>query len=194
MKPVLILSLSLLVYACQPKVVHDNPHVVIETSVGDIELEIFDKQAPKSAAGFLKLVDDGMYDNTSFYRVLKSGTTLRDYTSGIVQAGIYEAKPELYGTLPGIEHEPPKQTKLSNVPGAVSLARTTPGSASTEFFICVGDQTQYDSSSRSTPDGLGYAVFGNVYSGMKVVRRINSLPLKEDKIISPIKIKRIRRL
>ena len=162
--------------------------------MGDIEAEIFDKQAPKSAAAFLKNVDDGNYTNGSFYRVLKDEGMTEEYNRGIIQGGVFKAKPELAGKVEKVAHESPRTTGLTHSNGTLSLARTEPGTASSEFFICIGNQSQFDSSSVNTPDGLGYAAFGRVVTGMKVVRKIQSKDITGDQLVNQIKIIKIKRL
>ena len=75
----------------------------------------------------------------------------------------------------------------------ISMARTEPGTASTEFFICIGNQTEYDSGGSATPDKLGMAAFGKVIRGMKVVRKIQNESSKGDRLINPVSINNISR-
>ncbi len=153
----------------------NEPHVRIETGVGDIELALFPQKAPKTVAAFLALVDSSYYDNASFYRVLKNENVPAEYNTGLIQGGIFESNYMASTTTSRIEHESPRQTGLSHLSGTISMARTTAGSASSEFFICIGDQQQFDSSSsRGNSDGLGYAAFGMVKSGMDVVQKIQN--------------------
>lgn len=183
----------LLLFSCGQKK-YDEPHVVISTNVGDIELELYPKKAPKTVTAFLSYVDQKMYDNGSFYRVIKKEEVSSEYNSGLVQGGIIKTAADKYSKLAGIPHESPRETGLSHTNGTISLARTTPGSASSEFFICIGDQTQFDSSRRTNPDGLGFAAFGKVIKGMSVVRKIQAEKNNGDEIITPIKITGIRKL
>ncbi len=165
--------------------------VVIDTEYGDIHVALFADKAPKTVAAFLTNVDAGLYKNGSFYRVLKNEDLPKEYNQGVIQGGIFQSKP---GTqVAFIEHESPKQTGISHIDGTISMARTTPGTASSEFFICIGDQPQFDSSSRGQSDGLGYAAFGRVTSGMKVVREIQNRKSMGESFNSPIKIHSIKR-
>jgi peptidyl-prolyl cis-trans isomerase A (cyclophilin A) len=68
------------------------------------------------------------------------------------------------------------------------MARNTPGTASSEFFICVGDQPELDYGGKRNPDGQGFAAFGRVVKGMDVVRKIQHLPEKEQMLLEPVKI------
>lgn len=173
---------------------YKNPHVLIATQLGDIEVELFPDQAPKTVAAFLSYIDSGFYDNTSFYRVLKSDAFVSDINTGIIQGGLWQTKPGKKVTIPGIEHETTKQSGLTHQSGIISLARTTPGSANTEFFICIGDQSPLDFGRRGTEDGQGYAAFGKVFKGMDIVRKIQAKKSHGDKFDQPVTISRISRL
>ncbi len=172
----------------------NEPRVRIETGVGDIELALFPQKAPKTVAAFLALVDSGYYDNASFYRVLKNDNVPAEYNTGLIQGGIFESNYKASTTTRRIEHESPRQTGLSHLSGTVSMARTTAGSASSEFFICIGDQQQFDSSSRGNSDGLGYAAFGMVKSGMDVVQKIQNKKSNGEHFVTPIRIISVKRL
>lgn len=172
---------------------HKNPHIFIKTQLGDIEVELFPEQAPKTVAAFLSYIDSGFYNATSFYRVLKTEELATANNTGIIQGGMWQTKPDKKITIPGIEHETTKQTGLTHQSGTISLARTTPGSANTEFFICIGDQSPLDSGRRGTEDGQGFAAFGKVFKGMDIVRKIQAQKSKGDKFIEKIAIYKITR-
>lgn len=164
------------------------PTVVITTGYGKITAELYNDKAPKTVAAFLANVKAGVYKDGSFYRALKEDA---GYPSGVVQGGINQTHNERMASLPFIEHEAPSATGLSHTNGTLSMARTTPGSAKTEFFICLGDQTQFDNSRRTQPDGLGYAAFGRVIDGMDVVNSIHAAKTNGEAIIDKIEIKDI---
>ena len=162
--------LALLVLLClgtpalaQPATVR----VALQTSVGNIVLELETGRAPVTAGNFLRYVDARRLDGTSFYRAMRLRS---DW--GVVQAGVRDPR-LLY---PPIAHEPTSQTGLSHVEGAVSMARWAPGSAQADFFIAVGSHPGYDSNPAAPGDNLGFAVFGRVVEGMDVVRRILEAP------------------
>ena len=171
-----------------------TPHVLIKTEYGDIELELYAEKAPKTVAAFLANVESGIYSDGSFYRVLKNDDVPEEYNQGLIQGGVFQAKPGIVAGLKKVEHESPKQSGLTHESGTISLARTTPGSATSEFFICIGDQKQFDSSSRGSSDGLGYAAFGKVVEGMKVVRMIQNAKNTGENFNSPVKISGIKKL
>src|SRR5579863_3045097 len=113
---------------------YKNPHVQIQTSYGDIEVELFPGNAPKSVAAFLSHVDSGYYKNASFYRALnEDNQPTGNSGTAILQGGVWRSKHNLLP--PGIPHEDTRQTKLTHSNGTISFARGAPGSAATEFFI-----------------------------------------------------------
>lgn len=173
---------------------YKNPHIIISTQLGDIEVELFPDQAPVTVASFLSYVDSGYYTNSSFYRVLKADEFPNPNNTGIIQGGIWQTQPELKLKLPGIKHETTKQSGLTHQSGTISLARTTPGAANTEFFICIGDQSPLDYGRRGTEDGEGFAAFGKVFTGMSVVRNIQAQNSHGDKFDEKIMITKITRL
>lgn len=173
---------------------YKNPHILISTQTGDIEIELFPEQAPATVAAFLSYVDSGYYTNSSFYRVLKTDEFANPNNTGIIQGGIWQTNPALKLKLPGIKHETTKQSGLTHQSGTISLARTDTGSANTEFFICIGDQSPLDYGRRGTNDGEGFAAFGKVFEGMPVVRKIQAQNSHADKFDEKIIIYKIKRL
>lgn len=171
MKTVLFIIFSALYFGCsQPA--YKNPHILIYTTMGEIEVELFPEKAPRTVAAFLSYVDSGFYNNSSFYRVVMLEGLSSAGNVGLIQGGIWQTNDKQHPSVPGIVHESTKQTGLSHTTGTVSLARTTPGTASTEFFICIGDQTQFNYGTEGVGDGLGFSAFGTVTKGMKIVRDI----------------------
>ncbi len=171
-----------------------NPHVLIVTAFGDIEIELFPDKAPKTVAAFLTYVDSGFYTNSSFYRVVMLEGLSTDGNVGLIQGGIWQTNDQEHPAIPGIVHESTKQTGLSHTSGTVSLARTTVGSASTEFFICIGDQSQFDYGNNNQGDTLGFAAFGNVSKGMTIVRKIQQERRTDQSFDKKILINDIKRM
>jgi peptidyl-prolyl cis-trans isomerase A (cyclophilin A) len=191
LKFIAILVAGSMLFSCNS---NTHPKIIIETSLGSIDAELYDDKAPKTVAAFLKYIDEGMYKNSSFYRVVYNDVFGNDDDAGAVQGGIWQSNPELLKKQPGISHEAPAVTGLSHTTGILSLARTTAGSANTEFFICIGDQTGFDKGTGSNPDGQGFAAFGKVTSGMDIVRKIHQQPAKGDAFVKPLIILNIKRL
>ena len=172
-----------------------NPRVEITTNFGDIEVELYPKQSPVTVAAFLSYIDSGYYNKSSFYRVLVDDDQPSDAPkSEIIQGGLWKANPALLSKIPGIKHETTAQSKLSHTNGTISLARLAPGSANTEFFICVGDQLGYDYGGVNNPDGQGYAAFGKVIKGMDIVNRMYAAPESDGEFTPQIYITSMRRL
>jgi len=187
-----LIYVALILLGCsQPH--YKDPHVVIYTNFGDIEVELYPDKAPKTVAAFLSYVDSGYYTNSFFYRVVKT-EDMSGVNYGIIQGGIWLSNPKQYAAIPGIPHESTKQSGLSHTSGTISLARTTPGTASSEFFICVGDQTQFDHGNTHSGDTLGFAAFGKVFSGMDIVRKIQDQKSSGESFNEKIKIEKIKRL
>ncbi|MBN9382950.1 MAG: peptidylprolyl isomerase [Chitinophagaceae bacterium] len=166
-----------------------QPHVRIKTAAGDIEVELYPGQAPKTVRAFLSYVDSGFYRNGSFYRVLNDDNQSSEAAkSELIQGGIWRSNQKKAASLPGIPHEPTQQTHILHKDGVISLARTTPGTATTEFFICIGDQPGFDFGGDNNPDGQGYAAFGKVVRGMDIVRNIYLRPENNQSFDPPVPI------
>jgi peptidyl-prolyl cis-trans isomerase A (cyclophilin A) len=186
----IIIILVTCVFSCSNPT-YTEPHVIIDTQFGEIELELFASKAPKTVAAFLATVDNGMYADCFFYRVLKAEQLPSDYNTGVIQGGTWQNKP---GETIRIKHESTLQTGLSHTDGTISMARKDTGTASTEFFICIGDQSPLDHGRRGTQDGQGYAAFGKVFKGMSVVKKIHAQPSAGEFFVEKIKISSIKRL
>lgn len=172
----------------------DKPHVVIQTQAGDIEVELYPRQAPRTVAAFLSYVDSGLYKKSNFYRVLneENQPTGTDF-SELIQGGIWRSNHAKAVSLPGVPHETTQQTHMLHKDGVVSLARMAPGTGTTEFFICIGDQPGFDFGGKNNPDGQGYAAFGKVVKGMDVVQTIYKFPETDQSFTPPVSIKNIVR-
>ncbi|AEW02097.1 peptidylprolyl isomerase [Niastella koreensis] len=166
-----ILAISLLMGACSPK--YKNPHIEIQTSKGEIELELYPDQAPKTVQAFLAYIKKGYYKNSSFYRVLNDDNQPSNADKAeLIQGGMYKSMFKVHDTLTGIPHESTLQTHLLHKKGTISLARLAPGTATSEFFICLSDQPGFDYGGENNPDKQGYAAFGKVIKGMDIVTKI----------------------
>jgi peptidyl-prolyl cis-trans isomerase A (cyclophilin A) len=180
--------------SCKHKT-YKEPTVKIETNFGDIIVELYPQKAPITVANFLKYVDSGYYKDGSFYRVLKAEDQPSSaFKSDLIQGGIWQTKNKLQGTLAGISLETTNKTGILHKDGTISMARTTANSATTEFFIVIGDQPAYDYGGDANEDKQGFAAFGRVVDGMDVVKDIHQQPDYETNFTPPIKIKNIVRL
>ncbi len=160
--------------SCKTRTQNGNtPHIEIQTEKGDIEIELYPLQAPKTVAAFLSYVDSGFYTNSNFYRVLNDENQPSNAAkTELIQGGIWKSNNRMAASLPGIPHETTQQTGILHTDGVISLARTEPGTATTEFFICIGKQPGLDYGGENIADRQGYATFGKVVKGMDVVRKI----------------------
>lgn len=150
--------------------------VVMTTDLGVVELELCPDKAPVTVANFLRYVDEGRFDGATFYRVVRAGTDPNPKAPiQVIQGGI-DSDAHRGQMLPPIAHETTAKTGLSHTDGVISMARDGPGSATSEFFITVGDNTSLDFGGARNPDGQGYAAFGRVTHGMDVVRKIQAQP------------------
>lgn len=192
-KNLLIVVICLIAACGSPK--NENPHIEIDTKFGDIEVELYPQQAPKTVAAFLSYIDSGYFTKATFYRVLRDDDQPSDAPkSELIQGGIWQTNYKLAATIPGIEHETTQQTKILHKDGTISLARSTPGTANTEFFICVGDQPGFDYGGANNADGQGYAAFGKVVKGMAVVRGMYNAPERDGEFDPLIYISKIKKL
>lgn len=172
----------------------EHPLVVIETKWGDIEVELYQQQAPRSVAAFLSYIDSGLYKRASFYRVLNTDNQPSDsYKAELIQGGIWHTNYKLSKRAAAIPHEATRQTGIKHTDGVLSLARQEPGTAGTEFFICIGNQPGFDWGGENNPDGQGYAAFGKVVKGMGIVYKIYRQPEDEQYFDPPVAIFGIER-
>jgi peptidyl-prolyl cis-trans isomerase A (cyclophilin A) len=173
----LLFFLSLLI-SCKP----NNPVVIIETRLGKIKLELFKEKAPITVKNFLHYVETGRYNDAGFYRVVTPGNQPgRKVKIEVIQGGLEFAMN--IDTIPGIQHETAAQTGIRHLNGTISMARDKPGSASTEFFICIGDQPELDFGGKRNPDGQGFAAFGKVISGMEIIKLIQQMPADSNQLL-----------
>ena len=170
---------------------YDNPHVIIHTRLGEIEVELFAGKAPRTVAAFLSNVKAGLYTDGAFYRVLKAEELPTDNNTGIIQGGVWQSANQKNQNSAGIAHESTKQSGLSHEDGMISMARQDTGTARTEFFICIGDQTSFDFGRSANPDGQGYAAFGKVFRGMNIVKKIQNQRSNGQSFNEKIEIRKI---
>lgn len=171
-----------------------NPHIEIQTKFGDIEVELLPDQAPKSVAAFLSYVDSGYYKNTSFYRTLNDDNQPTGSAEvALLQGGLWKTNHFPNLKLTGIPHENTQQTKILHTNGTISLARQEPGTATTEFFICVGDQSGFNYGGDNNPDKQGYAAFGKVLKGMELIRKFYNQPTNGEYLTQQVDIMNIVR-
>lgn len=168
------------------------PVVVLRTEAGDVELLVDTARAPATAANFLRYVDAGHYDGGRFHRTVRlDNQPGKTVLIEVVQAGANPAR-EADG-FPPIALERTSATGLRHLEGTVSMARDGPDTATSDFFVCIGDQPGLDFGGRRNPDGQGFGAFGRVVRGMDVVRRIQSAPADGQSLTPPVRILSARR-
>jgi peptidyl-prolyl cis-trans isomerase A (cyclophilin A) len=146
-----------------------KPRVTIQTGRGVIVVELEAVKAPITSANFLRYVDAGKYDGGTIYRASR--------TPGVPGAGsIQGARSAKARPFRPIAHESTRVTGLKHRAGTISMGRSTPGSATSDFFICASAQPFLDAHPGAPGDNQGFAAFGTVVEGMAVVRRILALP------------------
>lgn len=143
------------------------------TSQGDIEIDLYLDKAPITAGNFLQLVDGARMDGSRFYRTVTYENDNGRPRIEVIQGGFGDEGESPFDT---IDHETTEQTGILHKDGVISMARGNIGTATSEFFICIGDQPGLDYGNRRNPDMQGFAAFGQVVSGMDVVKRINQSP------------------
>jgi peptidyl-prolyl cis-trans isomerase B (cyclophilin B) len=138
--------------------------ILLETTLGNITIELFENDAPLTTANFKQYVEDQFFDGTIFHRVIDGF---------MVQGGGFEPGMTQKETRDPIDNE--ASNGLANNRGTLAMARTMdPHSATSQFFINVSDNDFLNFRSE-TPDGFGYCVFGRVYDGMDVVDAIRAV-------------------
>ena len=174
--------------------------VVMETSLGNIEIALDVTRAPLSAGSFLKYLDSGRYNGGVFNRVVRPDNDNGSPAISVIQGGVSDP---VYDPLDGVAHETTEATGIKHTNGVISLARQNPGTGSgAAFFICVGDQPGLDFGAQRNSDGQGFAAFGRVTQGMEVVAKINAIKdttatadayVKNQMLADPVVITRVYR-
>ena len=163
------LSVSLS-YAAPRETVTTN--IAFKTSKGDIIIELYNQIAPITVDNFLRHLDGGHYDGSSFYRTVTHQNDNGSPMIEVIQGGLGDIdKP-----FPAISHESTNITKLKHEDGTISMSRGEVNSATSDFFICIGSQQGLDFGGERNNDGQGFAAFGKVIEGMDIVRDINGMP------------------
>lgn len=183
----------------EPEPTYEMVDVVLETAMGDIFIALETERAPITAGNFLQYVDEGRFDGTVFYRVMK--LKWDPQPNGLVQGG---ARYDPERILPPIAHEPTSLTGVLHTRGALSMARNDPGTANGDFSIMMQDLPTMNANPASAePEWqAGYAAFGHVTQGMDVVEAIYNQPIDPEMgegfmqgqmLAEPVEIIRARR-
>lgn len=176
----------------EPKPKEKPIRVLIQTDAGDIEVELDVAKAPNTVANFLKYVDGKWYDGGRFHRTVTPDNQPDNKVKiEVIQAGINPDKAN--NEFKPIKLERTKDTGLKHKDGTISMARAGPDTATSDFFICIGDQPELDFEGKRNPDGQGFAAFGQVVKGMDVIKKIQKSAADGQLLKPPVKIVKIVR-
>ncbi len=158
-----------------------------QTECGAFEIRLALEEAPVTAGYFRDIIQAGAFNGASFFRIVgPDNASLRtDNPIEVVQGGLRETDPQ---PVAAIEHEPTSATGLRHKKWAASTARYDPGETYGSFFICMRDEPELDFGGARHPDGLGFAVFGEVVSGFETVEAIFGRRETEEFLKNPIDI------
>lgn len=171
----------------------EKSQVLLKTELGDIWLEIYLEAAPITAKNFMRYVDENRFEGAIFYRVVTmENQPQNEVKIEVIQGGLGNRESDL--RLGPIVHETTAMTGILHKDGVISMARSRPGTASSEIFVCVGDQPELDFGGKRNPDGQGFAAFGKVIKGMDVVRKIQQQPSEGQMLKTPVKILAVTRV
>ena len=167
----------------------------VETEAGNFVVEVDPEVAPITVANYLAHVDRKLLDGGAVYRIVtlaNQGPETR-HKIEVVQWGMNRPDGQA-PPLPPIVHETTRESGLRHRDGTVSMARAQPGSATAEYFVCVGDQPELDFGGGRHPDGLGFAAFGRVVEGMEVIRALHARGEADQYLAQPIPVRSVRRI
>ena len=161
--------------------------VTVATRLGDIEISIDTARAPNTAANFLRYVTGRHYDGGEFFRTV----TLDNQPNNEVKIEVIQARinsERIEDRFEAIPLERTDATGIYHIDGAISMARGAPNSATSSFFICIGNQPSLDFGGARNPDGQGFAAFGRVITGQDVVRLIQQQTADGQQLKPPMQI------
>ena len=167
--------------------------VRFETELGVFDVSVATAAAPATAANFLKYVGEGFYDGGRVHRSVRLDNQRRsDVLIEVIQGGVDRSQRR--DGYPSIALERTRDTGLLHEDGTISMARGSPDSARSDFFICIGAQPSLDFGGTRNADGQGFAAFGTVVAGMDVIRKIHTSPTRGESLNPAIRIVSARRL
>ena len=170
----------------QESLAQSLPQVVIRTALGSMEVEVDTVRAPVTSQNFLRYVDQGSYRGGRFHRTVRPDNQPDDRVKiEVIQGGPDSLRVKDFAP---IKLERTSETGLSHRDGTISMARDGPDTATSDFFICLGDQPELDFGGKRNPDGQGFAAFGRVVRGMDVARQIQTARAQGQRLIPPIEI------
>ncbi len=186
MRKVLLVLIAVFLLSCSsPK--KAEVKIEMKTEFGSIIAELYPDKAPVTCENFIKYIRENKFEGLHFYRVVRMDNQPDNKVKiEVIQGGLGNDTDE--SSFPPIAHETTQTTGVLHKDGALSMARLEPGTASSEFFICIGDQPELDFGGARNPDGQGFAAFGKVIQGMDVVRKIQHLKDNSQSLINKVEI------
>jgi peptidyl-prolyl cis-trans isomerase A (cyclophilin A) len=172
-----------------------SPLVRIHTELGVIEVDLATDKAPTTVANFLKYVEAGRYTGGQFHRTVTLHPDNQPNNTvkiEVIQGGVNPTFAEQ--DWPAIALERTRDTGLKHLDGTLSMARAGPDTATSDFFVCVGDQPELDFGGKRNLDGQGFAAFGRVTKGLDIVKKIQTAPADGQKLTPPVRILKIERV
>lgn len=165
--------------------------VLFETGLGEIVLELDALHAPETTENFLRYLDAGAYGSGVVHRTV----TMQNQPQNKIRIEVIQlgARADFKG-FAAIKLERTSNTGLKHKDGVVSMARSGADTATSDFFICIGDQPELDFGGQRNADGQGFAAFGRVVKGMDVVRKIQGAPAEGQKLTPPVGIRKAGRI
>lgn len=162
--------------------------IEISTEFGSIIAELYPDNAPITCSNFINYIENNKLEGANFYRVVRmDNQPNNEIKIEVIQGGLgFDVEDSPY---PPINHETTDKTGVLHKNGTISMARAEPGTASSEFFICIGDQPELDFGGKRNPDGQGFAAFGRVLEGMEIVKKVQNLPDEDQMLLNPVGIK-----
>ena len=172
--------------SCLPKNAQ-SVKIEMKTEFGSIITELYTEKAPITCENFIKYIRNNKFDSLNFYRVVRMDNQPNSKVKiEVIQGGL--GPDELESRYPPIVHETTRKTGILHKDGVISMARLEPGTASSEFFICIGDQPELDFGGHRNPDGQGFAAFGKVVQGMEIVKKIQHFKDESQMLLDKVEI------
>jgi cyclophilin family peptidyl-prolyl cis-trans isomerase/glyoxylase-like metal-dependent hydrolase (beta-lactamase superfamily II) len=166
---------------------------VIATPRGEIQATLDSARAPITVTNFLRYIDRGKFDNGQFHRTVEPNNQPRDSVRiEVIQGSVRRTRPD--SGYPAIPLERTSVTGIRHTDGVLSMARGGPNTATSSFFITIGNQPSLDEGGTRNTDRQGFAAFGRVTRGMDIVRAIQLSPHAEQNLTPPVPITSIRRV
>ncbi len=166
--------------------------IVISTSLGDITAHLDSAHAPVTVTNFLRYVDGGLFTDGQFHRTVTLDNQPTDSVRiEVIQGSARRMRPD--SGFPPIPLERTSTTGLQHLDGTLSKARAGPNTATSSFFITIGEQPSLNEGGHRNLDGQGFAAFGRVTDGMEIVRAIQRAPSTRQNLTPPVRIRSVQR-